>query len=91
MVFLLQFLLFAYICIGGYSCWWGIKSTREMDIEDSETLMLLLILSLAAITLWPLFFIMEGVTWINPFTRQVSDLLERSAKAYRVFQESRQG
>lgn len=88
-IFFLKSLLFAYICVGLYSCWWGIKSTRKMNITDDETLMLLAILSLASITLWPLFFIMEGVKWDNPFTRQMSAFMTSCVNAYKAFKESR--
>jgi hypothetical protein len=82
MIAFLQFALVAYLAVGCYSCWWGIKSTREMDITDEDYLMLLAILSLSAITLWPLFFIMEGVTINNPFTAMCSRYIK-------AFQEAR--
>lgn len=90
MIFTLKLLLVAYFAVGAYCCWWGIKSTRSMNIQDEEVLMLLAILSLASITLWPLFFAMEGVKMDNPFTRQLSGTMKASAIAYKAFQESRQ-
>jgi len=89
MILLLKSLLFAYACVGLYSCWWGIKSTRQMNITDDDILMLLAILSLASITLWPLFFIMEGVKWDNPFTRQMNNFMTSCTNAYKVFKVSR--
>jgi hypothetical protein len=80
----LQFMLALYIVIGFACCWWGIKCIRGMDIKDQETLMLLFILALASITLWPLFCVMEGVTFDNPFTRAMSQALQNSV---RIFQE----
>jgi hypothetical protein len=88
-VLCLKFLAFAYICVGLYSCWWGVKATRQMNITDDDTLMLLAILSLASITLWPLFFIMEGVKWDNPFTRQMGTFMTSCVNAYKAFKESR--
>jgi hypothetical protein len=67
--FLLKAALVAYFAVGIYTCQWGIKASRSVDIQDEETKMLLLILALASITLWPLFFIMEDVRIDNPFTK----------------------
>mgnify|MGYP001809664371 CR=1 FL=1 len=85
----LKLLLVAYFAIGIACCWWGIKSTREMNIEDEDYLMLLAILSLAAITLWPLFCMMEGVKMDNPFTRAMKQALSNSLTTFQRYLESR--
>lgn len=90
-IFTLKFLLVAYLGIGVACCWWGIKSTREMDIKDEESLMLLAILSLSAITLWPLFCVMEGVKTDNPFTRAMGQALSNSLTVSQRYIESRRG
>jgi len=88
-IFTLKFLLVAYFAIGIACCWWGIKSTREMDIQDEESLMLLAILSLSAITLWPLFCVMEGVKMDNPFTHAMGQALSNSLTVFQRYIESR--
>jgi cation transport ATPase len=91
MIAFLQFALVAYLAVGGYSCWWGIKSTREMNITDEDYLMLLAILSLSAITLWPLFFIMEDVKFDNPFTAMCGRYIKAFQEARNSFKQAAKG